>query len=215
MFETINCKSCDTYFRFEFDYVKQEFTIGESIEECPCAEHKMKFTLDIPSKELVFINDIRHVFEAERKDPYKHSVNSFYGKILECEEYLKHNIAYISLSSGGVDILHSKKEKMVVIDFDMDSYYKSPNKNLNQSEDDDEDDWSDCEDKNPIEGFKKEGDISLELWGVFVMDKKSYEDMCKKEGLDIDSYDVNVKIKGTKLEVNYNLDELLVEMKYS
>lgn len=206
LFKNQRCRSCDTDFKFEFDYLKKEFTVNENIEYCPCTKHKMKFSLDFPSKELVFINDIRHIFQAKRKDPYEHSNASIYGKILECKEYLKHNIAYISLSSGSINVLHSKKEKMVVLDFDMDTYYKSPEKNENE----------DRSNKEPLDSFEKEGKFDLELWGVFMMDKKTYQKMCKKADVSLGCYDtVNVKVKGTKIEVDYDLDELLVEIKYS
>lgn len=212
LFEDVSCHSCDQYFRVEFDTESKEFTVPESVGACPCGEHKMKFTLDLPSQELILVNDIRSAFHLKRKDEYKNTVNSIYGKILECEEYLKHNIAYISLGSGGIDVLHSKDEKKIVMDLCEQTYYEPLNED--SSEEDEDDYWD--EDKKPKDGFKKVGDISLELWGVFMMDKSVYKKICKEKGFTLDSFDtVNVKVKGTKLEVDYDLDELLIEMKYS
>lgn len=219
LFSEQRCGSCETTLRFEFDYIKKEFTLDESIKDCPCTEHKMKFSLEVPTKELVFVNDIRHAFRVERENQYKHSVNSVYGKILECEEYLKYNIAYISLRSGSVEILHSEKEKLVVIDPYQEEYYKPIEKNETywddeDDDDEDEDDWD--EEPRPIDGFKKEGQVDLELWGVFMMDKKTYEKIYQKAGFSLNFSDaVRVKIKGTKVDVDYDLDECLIEAKYN
>lgn len=210
--EDIWCRSCNKKFSsFQIDTKKKEIvlsnTLSSEISECPCLEHKMSFCLDTPSKELVFVNDIREVFEVRRKDEFENSINSIYGKKLECEEYLKHNIAYISLSSGGIDILHSKKDKKVVMDFDQTKYY-----NPSKFEEEDEDFYE----PTPKENFNIAGSISLELWGVFVMDKDTYKKICKKAGENLSYFDtVRVKVSGTKVEIDYDLDELLIEMKYS
>ena len=220
--ENVWCKSCDKRFHsLQFDTKKREIVLNNifpcEISECSCLDHKMSFCLDTPSKELVFLNDIRDIFKVIRKDEHINTINSIYGRKLECEEYLKHNIAYITLSSGGIDILHSQKEKKVVMDFDQIKYY-DPSKfeELGEELGEDEEDDEDFYEPIPKENFNLAGSISLGLWGVFVMDKNVYRKICKNAGKNADDFKhVSVKVTGTKVEVDYDLDDLLIEMKYS
>lgn len=172
----------------------------------------MNFTLNTPSKELVIINSLNGLLKVSRHDEFEISVNSIYGKIRECEEHLKHGIAYISLASGGVDIIQSTRQKMVVMDFDYDTYYE---KVKGEIVNDNEKDWGGGYKLKMKEGFEQVDSVSLDLWGVYLLDKALYEKLCVRKNLCPSTFSpVYVKLSGDHIDFSYDVPGLLIEGKY-
>jgi len=212
-FETFHCNNCDTQFQIDYDTKNKIFIPAEYVKEaCPCVSDVMHFTLNTPSKELVIINSLNGLLKVSRHDEFEISVNSISGKIRECEEHLKHGIAYISLASGGVDIIKSTSEKMIVMDFDYDTYYE---KVKGEVVNDNEKDWGDGYKLKIKEGFEQVDSISLDLWGVYMLDKDLYEKLCADKDLCPSTFSpVYVKLSGDRIDFSYDIPGLLIEGKY-
>lgn len=200
LFSICHCFNCGKNVDIFFDFNEKRFESNEYFKECPKFNPLMKFTLKVPSKRLVILNDIREAFVVNREDEYSPGLDCVHGKIRECEEYVKHNMAYICLSSGGIDVIQNDNDKLIVMDFNKNTYYKV------------NDETSEREVK---EDFKKIGSISLDLWAVFMIDFDHYKKICEEKGFDIDDFEpVYVSISNDSVDVKYHIDKLIVEMKY-
>lgn len=212
-FKHFHCNNCDVQFQIDYDAKNKIFMPSEYVKEvCPCVSDVMNFTLNTPSKELVIINSLNGLLKVSRHDEFEISVNSIYGKIRECEEHLKHGIAYISLASGDVDIIQSTSEKMIVMDFDYDTYYE---KVKGRVVCDNEKDWGDGYKLKMKEGFEQVDSVSLDLWGVYLLDKDLYEKLCVRKNLCPSTFlPVYVKLSGDHIDFSYDVPGLLIEGKY-
>lgn len=200
LFSSSHCRNCGKDVGIYFDFDEKTFKSNTYFKECPKFNPLMKFTLKVPSKRLVILNDIREAFVVNREDEYSPGLDCVHGKIRECEEYVKHNMAYICLSSGGIDVIQNDNDKLIVMDFNKNTYYKV------------NDETSEREVK---EDFKKIGSISLDLWAVFMIDFDHYKKICEEKGFDIEDFEpVYVSILNDSVDVEYNIDKLIVEMKY-
>lgn len=197
--EGSNCPNCDAPLYINFEADKMCFSGQQSLGECPRVNPVMSFSLSVPSKKLVFVNDVRNLFLLKRKDEYEIGSASVLGIIKDNEMYLKHNIAYVTLSSGGIDILKEQAAKIIALDFDKNTYYE-----MNKAGD-----------PELRKGVEIIGDISLELWGCFILDSADYEKLCQGKGESPKSLNpVYVDIEGDNIDFTYDILRLLVEGKY-
>lgn len=197
--EGSSCPNCDAPLYISFDAETMRFSPQKNLSECPKVDSVMSFSLSVPSKKLVFVNELRHVFETKRKDEYEISSSSLLGMIKDNEMYLMNNIAYITLSSGGIEILKQQEMKKIALDFDKKTYYVKNN----------------AGDLEPCEGVKIVGEVSLELWGCFILDSADYEKLCLEKNKAPKSLNpVYVDIESEKIDFTYDIPQLLLEGKY-
>lgn len=200
LFSSSRCDNCGKDVAIYFDFNDKKFKSNEYFKECPKFNPLMKFKLKVPSRKLVILNDIRKAFVVNREDQYSPGIDCIHGRIRECEEYLKHNMAYICLSTGGVEIIQNDNDKLIVMDFDKNTYYKENKETF---------------ERELKDGFKKVGDISLELWAVFMMDSEHYEKICEEKGFDIDDFEpVYLSISNDSVDVEYYIEKLITKIKY-
>lgn len=119
--QSLKCSHCDKTLYFILDVKESKFKVRNNNEKYKCNElpKKIKFDFDVPSRKLVFVNDSRCLIEKTREDEYSHSICSTYGKIRECEEYLKEKTPYFSLTSGCAYI--NQKNEVIQIELNEES----------------------------------------------------------------------------------------------
>lgn len=197
--EGSHCPNCDAPLYINFEADKICFSIQQSLGECPRANPVMSFSLSVPSKKLVFVNDVRNLFLLKRKDEYEIGSASVLGIIKDNEMYLESNIAYLTLSSGGIEVLKDHARKIIALDFDKNTYYERNNSG----------------DSDLRKGVDIIGDISLELWGCFILDSAHYEKLCQEKDESPESLNpVYVDIEENCIHFNYDIPRLLIEGKY-
>lgn len=201
IFESSYCRNCDKNVDIFFNTETRTFESNIYFKECPKISSVLNFKLSLPSKKLVVVNDVRSLFEVNREDENTITINSIHGKKLECEEYLKHNIAYFSLGSGKVDIIKNEDRKLIVLDVSKSNYYKP--------------DVDDDFEKEVNAGFQISGSVYLDLWAVFMLDFDHYKKLCEDKNVSLSKLEpVYVEIKNDELDVTFDMKKLLIEAKF-
>lgn len=199
-FDTYDCPDCNQNIYIDYDCLNKKFILSESLNPCPTFKHTHKFIFKVPSKKLVFLNKGYKLLEIKRNDFFEVSINSALGKIKECKAYAKQGMPYFTLRDGGVKVLHSVEHNIVALDVEEVKYM-----HFNEE----------TEESYPAEGFKIVGDISLDLFAVYMVDYDQYCELCKDKGLDPEQLQpVYVDITSDKVKVQYNVDNRLIEIKY-
>lgn len=199
-FDTYDCPDCNQSIYIDYDCINKKFILSESLSACPTFKHTHKFIFKVPSKKLVFLNKGYELLEIKRKDSFEVSINSVLGKIKECKAYAKQGMPSFALRDGGVKVLHSVDKKIVALDIEEIKYMKFD---------------EETEESYPVKGFKIEGDISLGVFSVYMVDYDKYCELCKDKGLDPKQLQpVYVDITSDKVKVQYNVDNRLIEIKY-
>lgn len=190
------CPICDANCNMDFDFKNKKFVLAKYMSKkqvCPKTSNKYNFSLSIPSKKVIFINDIREVFEVSRKDEYIVSISSLLGKIKENQAYLEHNIAYISLVDGGFDVLQNGNK--IVIDPRRNKYYDK--------------------DGYPLKPFEDKGSVDLEIWSTFILDYELMLELCKKADIPLEDIETEYQIldiESDKLNINVDYYKYLIEI---
>lgn len=201
IFESSYCRNCDKNVAVFFDTETRTFQSSTYFKACPKVSAVMNFTLKSPSKKLVIVNDIREAFEVNRKDENTITINSIHGKVLECEAYMEHNIAYISLCSGMVSVIHNPKEQKIALDVLKNTYYTKDKK--------------DNYEKVLNKGFEEAGNVYLGLRAVFILDFDHYKKLCEEKGFDLNHFEpVYVSVSSDELNITCDIEKLLVEAEY-
>lgn len=201
IFDSSYCRNCDKNVDIFFNVTTRTFESNAYFKACPKISSIMNFSLDLPSKKLVIVNDIREAFEVNRKDENTITVNSIHGKVLECQAYMEHNIAYIPLCSGVVSVIQNPKEKKIALDVLKNTYYTKGKKD-------------NCE-KVLNEGFEEAGNVYLGLWAVFMLDFDHYKKLCEEKGFDLNHFEpVYVSVNSDELNIICDVEKLLVEAEY-
>lgn len=206
--ELRQCNYCDDFISVIYDFENKIFRPSDyfmdSGRECPIiAKEKKdkfiyKFDLSVPSKKLVFINDIRQVFDVEKEGDLSISINSAYGKKVLCEEYVKNGMAYFCVGNTSPSIYQHKIKNQIIIDPD--------NVKLKWDENTDEI-------KN-IQEYSNKGYICTDLWAVCMADYDDFVKRCKQKDINIkDLSIVVVDIPKDKIKVKYNFEKYLIEIK--
>lgn len=196
LFESCNCKTCDKNVNIFFNFESGAFESNSYVGKCSRVSPVINFNLTLPSNKLVILNDIRSLFMVNREDENRITINSIEGKVLECQEYLKHNIAYISLSSGSVEVVKNKSKRMVGFDYCHDHFY---------------------DDEKLKTDFKFVGEVFLELWAVFMLDYEHYKSLCEAKGVELDAEELSpiyIEVENDSLKVEYDLKKYLLKAKY-
>lgn len=203
LWESSRCPFCDKAMTFEYNHIEKIFT-SRSIKtnEQPCIHTQLNgnniysFIIDTPSKKLVFMNDIREVFNVDREDEYTVSLNSILGKKRECEVYAENNMAYFFVSNTSPSIYQN--EKQIVID-PLNVKFKRDKKNGEFVIPDD---------------YIDRGNICTDLWAVCMADYDDFLKRCKENEIDLDHFDiVVVDVNTTQVHVDYNFLNYLIEIK--
>lgn len=208
--DTTSCSYCSKHAKAVYDFEKKVFRLPDFLIEKdsnPCISYNKskkeqflyEFSLNIPSKKLVFLNDIRPVFKSEREDKYTVSINSELGKKRECEEYVKNNMAYFYVGNTSPTIYQHKTKNEIIIDPD--------NVKLK---------WNSKEDTiKKINEYDERGYICTDLWAVCMADYDDFMTRCKEKDINPDNLDVViVDISKDKIKVKYNFDNCLIQIKY-
>lgn len=208
--DTTSCSYCSKHAKAIYDFEKKIFRLPDFLIEqdnTPCVSYNKSkkeqftydFSLNIPSKKLVFMNDIRQVFKTEREDKYTVSINSELGKKRECEEYVKNNMAYFYVGNTSPTIYQHKTKNEIIIDPD--------NVKLK---------WNSEEDTiKKINEYDERGYICTDLWAVCMADHDDFMTRCKEKDIDPDDLDiVVVDISKEKIKVKYNFENCLIQIKY-
>lgn len=199
-FDTYDCPDCNQSIYIDYDCVNKKFILSESLSACPTFKHTYKFIFKVPSKKLVFLNKGYELLEIERKDSIEVSISSALGKIKECQAYAKRGMPYFVLKDGGVKVLHSVENKIVALDVQEVKYMHFD---------------EETEESYPTEGFNIEGNISLGLFAVYMVDYEKYCYLCKEKGFNPEELEpIYVNITSDKVKVQYNVDNRLIEIKY-
>ncbi len=204
LWESEHCPFCDKYMVFEYNHTEKAFTSRSiNVNEEPCIHTQFNgnniysFTIDTPSKKLVFMNDIRDAFNVDREDKYTVSLNSILGKKRECEVYAQNNIGYFFVSNTSPSIYQN--EEQIVIDpfnvkFKRDEELGEP--------------------VIPNDYIEKDY-ICTDLWAVCMADYEDFLQKCKEEKVNpYDFHFVVVDIPNNKVHVDYNFENYLIEIKY-
>lgn len=190
------CSICDTHCNMDFDFKNKKFVLSKYMskkEACPKTSNKYNFNLSVPSKKVIFINDIREVFEVSRKDKYEVSINSLLGKIKENQAYLEHNIAYVSLSDGAFDVL--QHDNKIVIDPRRNKYY--------------------ADNGYPLKPFEDKGSVDLAIWSTFILDYELMLELCEKAEMSLEDMETEyqiVEVGSGQLRVNVDYYQYLIEI---
>ena len=200
------CNYCDDFISVIYDFENKIFRPSDyfmdSGRECPVVSKEKKdkfiykFDLSVPSKKLVFINDIRVVFDVEEEEDLSISINSAYGKKVLCEEYVKNGMAYFCVGNSSPTIYQN--DKGIIIDpenvklkYDYEKEcFKKPNDYIDR------------------------GYICTDLWAVCMADYDDFVKRCEQKGINIkDLSVVVVDIPKDKIKVKYNFEKYLIEIK--
>lgn len=208
--DTTSCTYCNKHAKAVYDFEKKIFRLPDFLLEednTACISYNKdkkakfiyNFSLNIPSKKLVFLNNIFPVFKVEREDKYTVSLNSELGKKRECEEYVKNNMAYFYVGNTSPNIYQNKNKNEIIIDPD--------NVKLK---------WDNKTDSiKKIDEYDDRGYICTDLWAVCMLD---YDDLivrCKEKDIDPDDLDIIVvDISQDRINVKYNFNNSLIQIKY-
>lgn len=204
------CSYCNAHAKAVYDFKRKMFVLPDYIMEtnpapCPCVNKSKKnasnysFTLNTPSKKLVFLNDIRPVFKAEREDKYSVSINSELGRKRECEAYVEHNMAYLCTDNTSPTIYQHKTKNEIIIDSDHVKLKWDSNKSEIKKADE----------------YHDRGYICTDLWAVCMADHDDFMARCAEKDIDPESLDiVIVDISSEKIKVKYNFSNHLIQIKY-
>lgn len=165
------------------------------MEPCPNKNNSIsKVQLSVPSKKLVFLNDIRRAFNVEPES--KISINSILGKMKQTKVYSDHNIGYFFVSNTSPQIL--QKEGKILID-------------TNYFEDD--------ENKSNLKKYKdyvNKGYVCTDLWWYFVLDFDLYNQLCANANLTPDYFSHTVvDITSKKVRISHDHDKLISKITYT
>ena len=170
--------------------------------EQPCIHTQLNgnniysFIIDTPSKKLVFMNDIRSVFNVDREDEYTVSLNSILGKKRECEVYAENNMAYFFVSNTSPSIYQN--EEQIVID-PLNVKFKRDKKNGEPVIPDD---------------YIDRGNICTDLWAVCMADHDDFLKKCKEQEVSPEDFDIIVvDVSTTQVQVYYDFYNYLIEIK--
>lgn len=204
LFESEHCPFCDKYMAFEYNHKEKVFTSRSiKVNEASCIHTQLNgnnlysFTINAPSKKLVFMNDIRPVFNVDREDEYTVSLSSALGKKRECEVYAENNMAYFFVSNTSPSI-YQNKEQIVIDPFNV--KFKIDNKREEAIVPDD---------------YVERGYICTDLWAVCMADYDDFLKRCKEKKIDVNDFDiVIVDIPNNKVDVDYNFENYLITIKH-
>lgn len=162
------------------------------IEPCPNKKKSIsKVKLSVPSKKLVFLNDIRKVFNVEPDSAI--SINSTLGKMQQTDIYAEHNIGYFFVSNTSPTIL--QKEGSILLD-------------TNYCEDDEE--------QKAYKDYVDKGYVCTDLWWYFVLDFDLYNQLCANANLTPDYFSHTVvDITSKNVRISHDLDKLKSKITYN
>lgn len=168
------------------------------VQHCPNTKKSIsKIKLSVPSKKLVFLNDIRHAFKVKPESEI--SINSTLGKMQQTEIYAEHNIGYFFVSNTSPTIL--QKEGSILIDTNYFDNQDEEDNNKHQKE------YKDYIDK---------GYICTDLWWYFVLDFDLYSQLCANANLSPDYFSHTVvDITSSKVKISHDLDKLISKITYA
>lgn len=204
------CSYCNAHAKAVYDFNRKMFVLPDYVlkqnpEPCPCINKSKRnasnysFTLNTPSKKLVFLNDIRSVFEAEREDKYSVSINSELGRKRECEAYVEHNMAYFCTDNTSPTIYQNKTKNEIIIDSDHVKLKWDSNKSEIKKADE----------------YHDRGYICTDLWAVCMADHDDFMSRCAEKDIDPASLNiVIVDISSEEIKVKYNFSNHLIQIKY-
>lgn len=203
LWDSTRCPFCDKPINFEYNNVDKIFTSRSiKMDEPSCIHTQLNgnniysFTIDVPSKKLVFMNDIRPVFNVDREDEYTVSLNSVLGKKRECEVYAENNMAYFFVSNTSPSI-YQNEEQIVIDPFNV--KFKIDNK---------------LEEAIIPDDYDERGYICTDLWAVCMADYDDFFKRCKEKGISTEDFDIIVvDVSTTQVQVDYNFYNYLIEIK--
>lgn len=202
-----DCDYCGKHIAIIYDFERKIFRPSDHFihqaGECASLTKKSKsvyaFQLKVPSKKLVFINDIRQVFEVEREDHLEVSIGTQLGRKRECEEYVKHGMAYFTMLNNSPNIYQNKTKNEIIIDpenvklkWDENTY------NIKKADD-----------------YYDRGSICTDLWAVCMADHDDFMKRCAEKNIDPSRLRlVIVDIPSDTIKVKYNFDTFLIQIGY-
>lgn len=161
----------------------------------PCTNKKSfvtKVKLSVPSKKLVFLNDIRKALYLKIDSSKEISFNSILGKMQQTDLYSEHNIGCFFVSNTSPTIL--QKDGQILIDTNY------------------------CDDKKDSKKYNDyidKGYICTDLWSYFVLDYDLYEKTCFEANLTTDYFShVVVDITSNSVNISHDFKELKSTIKY-
>jgi len=204
LWESTRCSFCDKPMNFEYNHIDKIFTYRSiKVDETACihthfnGNNVYSFTINVPSKKLVFMNDIRSVFNVDREDEYTVSLNSVLGKKRECEVYAENNMAYFFVSNTSPSI-YQNEEQIVIDPFNI--KFKIDEK---------------LEEPVISDGYIEKGYICTDLWAVCMADYDDFLKRCTENEINVDDFDiVVVDVPNNKVDVDYNFDNYLITIKH-
>lgn len=201
-YSELQCPFCDANIAVQYDSETLAFQIVEhrkKADSCPVAEfgpNKVyKFSISVPSKKLVFMNDIRALIDVKRRDKYNISINSLLGLKRDCEMNVEHNIAKFQVGNTCPTIYQHFDE--VIIDpynvgFPIDE---------------------ETGDVIVLTSYEDKGSICTDLWAVYMTDYEQFLKYCKKNNADPKDFNpVIVEIEAYKVNVSYDFAESYVKI---
>lgn len=208
--DTTSCTYCNKHAKAIYDFEKKVFRLPDFLieeDDTPCVSYNKdkktnsiyNFSLNIPSKKLVFLNNIFPVFKVEREDKYTVSLNSELGKKRECEEYVKNNMAYFYVGNTSPNIYQHKNKNEIIIDPDnVQLKWNSKTDNIKK-----------------IEEYDDVGYICTDLWAVCMADYADFMARCKEKNISPEDLDIIVvDISQDRINVKYNFNNSLIQIKY-
>lgn len=202
-----DCDYCGKHVAIIYDFERKVFRPSDHFTQkagkCESLIKKSKpvyfFELKIPSKKLVFINDIRQVFEAVREDDLEVSIGTQLGRKKECEEYVKHGMAYFTMLNTSPHIYQNKTKNEIIID--------PENVKLKWDEDTDN--------IKKANEYHDRGYICTDLWAVCMADHDDFTKRCAEKNIAPSTLRlVVVDIPSDKIKVKYNFDTFLIQISY-
>ncbi|MDI6976254.1 hypothetical protein [Serratia sp. Se-RSBMAAmG] len=202
-----DCDYCGKHIAIIYDFDRKVFRHSDHFTheagKCESLAKKSKpvysFQLKVPSKKLVFINDIRQVFEVEREDHLEVSIGTKLGRKKECEEYVKHGMAYFTMLNNSPHIYQHKTKNEIIIDPE----------NVKLKWDEDTDNIKKAND------YYDRGFICTDLWAVCMSDHDDFMKRCAEKNIDPSKLRlVIVDIPSDTIKVKYNFDTFLIQISY-
>lgn len=201
------CDYCGSHVSIIYDFNKKIFRLSdhflEAVGDCLSLSNKLKsiykFEIKTPSKKLIFINDIRNIFEATRDDGLEVSIGTQLGRKKECEEYVKYGMAYFTMLNNSPHIYQNKTKNEIIIDPE----------NVKLKWDKDTDNI-----KN-INDYDDKGYVITDLWAVCMADYDDFMRRCAEKHIDPKSLlFVVVDIPSENIKVKYNFSNYLIQINY-
>lgn len=194
-YSDLKCPFCDKNIYVEYD--SEAFLF--QIPECPVAKfgpNKVyNFSINVPSKKLVFMNDITPLIDIERDDEYTVSVNSLLGLKRDCEMNVEHNIAKFQVGNTCPTIYQHFDEIII------DPY------NIGFPIDEETGDII------ILTSYEDKGSICTDLWAVYMTDYEQFIKYCHDKKMAPSDFDpVIVDITCDKVDVNYDFAESYVKI---